>query len=525
MKSYYYKLLVLLNTEHHKKGKEFLFDIQEYDITKTSYRRIGTKDLESRNEENNINTIGNTLVNILNNKDKLLDVLNTYYAKVDNEKDLTRELIKSINQFYIKNGLVNIENNTKEQIYNNINSAIKIYKSKEDSKEKLSLEKQYKKLKDIYIKEYGTSKEFEQIYKFITELIKLPNFLNYYGKNYIDTRSNKWILAEKYGIDIMKQYYKIQTERLLNNMCLELNHIFRMRRKQFSFIINYFIKQFINDLDILYKSFNNKYISLNKHNIIEYFERLKATNTEIPYIADVIKYCNKSYNSVEFLNDITKIFINSLKKELTSIFDIFEIEEHTSTKTLLRTYLKIPKSIMFDNTSTKVLEKLNISKLADNTVGYIYDINNLADLLNVTLYSLKMDNKVISKCKNCNRYFISNKKNTEIFCRRIDPKTQKQVSCIKIGRQVNRTAIDNEVKNIYHKIYNRLCNENVYTNNERQKFQNEYKQKIEELKESEHDKTIWQEDLKEWLIEQEEKTRNKNYLNKYGKVGRTKDNL
>lgn len=511
-RSYYYKLLVILNTEHRKKGKEFLLEFEEHNNKnkETISKRIGTKDLQTKNQKINKNTIGNTLVNILNNKEQLLDTLNNYCIKVDNDKLKTKELIKTVNQLYREYNLNNIENDIKEEIYNNIKTAIKLCR-KEKEYIKLSLTEQYKKVKIIYEKEFGTSNEFEQIYKFIIEISKFSSLRRHI---------NECILLEEYGISIIRKLYQEQSDILLRKLCAEFNHIFRIKDKQFSFIINSFIMQFINDLTEIITKFDNKYIVYHKREIINYLERLKATNTNITYIPDTIKYCYENFNSVELSNDITKIFITSLIKDVEYIYN--SVNEYISTKTMFRDSIKIPTSIMFDNTSKNLLKKLNISSLSENTIGYIYNINNLTDLLNVTLYALKMDNKVISKCKNCGRYFVSNKKNTEIFCRRIDPKTKNQVSCIKIGRQVNNTAIDNEIKNIYHKIYNRLCNKNTYTKKEREDFQNSYRQKIEELKENEHDKKTWENDLKIWLENYDKELKSKYPNNKYDKVGKKK---
>lgn len=79
--------------------------------------------------------------------------------------------------------------------------------------------------------------------------------------------------------------------------------------------------------------------------------------------------------------------------------------------------LKLPK----EEKRKKFLEYENLlyqGNMNNNTVYFsdIYNINTIADLLNVSINYFIQNNITVSKCKNCGKYFIPVNKNNETLC-------------------------------------------------------------------------------------------------------------
>lgn len=102
-------------------------------------------------------------------------------------------------------------------------------------------------------------------------------------------------------------------------------------------------------------------------------------------------------------------------------------------------------------------EKLEIMKKNVNDIILYKDYlcKNIIDLLIVSLYEIFSKNYTISKCKNCDRFFIS--RNSTAFCNYASPQNEKR-SCLQYSRNTSyvKKRKQDKVKNMYNKICNLL---------------------------------------------------------------------
>ena len=132
-------------------------------------------------------------------------------------------------------------------------------------------------------------------------------------------------------------------------------------------------------------------------------------------------------------------------------------------------------------------------KLNFKPFSYTYNISTLTELYNVTKYHLQLDNREIHKCRQCGRYFVTNTKNSEIFCRREDPKYKGNGIryCYQVGQEHTKSKDITSIKDLHHTLYNRLRNKEPYFTD----YKNKYKKWREEWRNKEITKKQFQNNL------------------------------
>ncbi len=113
--------------------------------------------------------------------------------------------------------------------------------------------------------------------------------------------------------------------------------------------------------------------------------------------------------------------------------------------------------IMATLPSTKIDYKLDGFKCA-TPYKYIYEIKNVQDLFNVTIYQLSLNRKVIIKCKNCGKYLIP-LRTDQIFCT-TDPLSN--ISCKNRYWTKRRKENASATYIYYRQLYNKYKNTKVY---------------------------------------------------------------
>ena len=256
--------------------------------------------------------------------------------------------------------------------------------------------------------------------------------------------------------------------------------------------INNSIYKFIVDLQTTYFYIGSELYRTEKYNILYKYQFEQPKNAFYNIMRKYLKG-SANENSNNFLYDIVIIFISSL------ISDIVNIESETN----VRCAQSDPVTDIFKNFYSSKAElprvQIKYKEITENHYGeklkdsksipfrYEYYITTLLELYSVTKYHLYLDNREIHKCKNCGRYFVTDTKNSEIFCKRIDPKYKgsKRRYCFEIGQQENKNQNIENTKKLHHTLYNRFRNNEEYKETELPKYMKEYKENKEKLRSGE----------------------------------------
>lgn len=150
----------------------------------------------------------------------------------------------------------------------------------------------------------------------------------------------------------------------------------------------------------------------------------------------------KCINDKNFCN--TKIFLSYIR-DILKITYFPKAEIYTSH--YYNTVSEI-SNLSFD-------EKLNIMKNNEKDIILHKDYlcNNVTDLIIVSLYEIFSKKNTISKCKNCDRFFIS--RNSNAFCNYASPQNEK-LSCLQYSR--NTSYVEKRNKDEVKKLYSKICN-------------------------------------------------------------------
>ena len=90
-------------------------------------------------------------------------------------------------------------------------------------------------------------------------------------------------------------------------------------------------------------------------------------------------------------------------------------------------------------------------------IKHRYKTSSIFEMCKISLRELFKKKKTVSKCKNCNKYFIPLKKTDTIYCYNISPSNPTKI-CKEIGAQKTYSNKDDENKKLWLTIYGRLHN-------------------------------------------------------------------
>lgn len=234
-------------------------------------------------------------------------------------------------------------------------------------------------------------------------------------------------------------------EEIINNFIKEIKNLYGKPKNE-DFLIK--CRNFESDIkkkipkisEIILSEFNNfeyyhfwiiyEYKGILEDNIQLLEEELEEESDELKEIFQLkkikeqyslIQNTNYTFDSyIEYLRNLLMkltVLYNKCRKSFTENTDNYT---KTKTKFYNSSDLNIPSvQIYFDNS------------IHPKLTHYEYSFINIEDLLNVSLYHIILNKNVISKCKNCEDYFIPKNRNDEVYC---DKKINKTQTCKDIGK-------------------------------------------------------------------------------------------
>lgn len=173
----------------------------------------------------------------------------------------------------------------------------------------------------------------------------------------------------------------------------------------------------------------------------------------------------KETRSIKFYKELALSFISDLINNLLKIKDLIDnsfISSNSNTKIYSGAKLILPPSIITYTDS-------NLHPIPSE---YTYIFHEITDFVNICLFHISIEKKVLARCKNCTSYFIPNK-NNELYCNNlfVNNKTCKDIGAAKAF--YNRQAQYRPYDKLYKIIYDRLKN-NLKYKEEFELFKEEY---------------------------------------------------
>lgn len=450
----------------------------------TNYEEITVTDLWKEKRKGKTDSIiGTSIVNILNASNTLKKLFQEYKLLIrEIHPKILEELYNQVIEIKKKYGLDKLNKDYVLELYykidSEINEKVEYYMFKEDrlvnSKEII---KQIKSSED---------KEYNLMYNFLKEVYSLDieEKLGFSGQCSLIIN----ILENK---DIAINF--LFSSAVVDNLEMLMSDIEKLIGNNAVFINNSIYK-FIVDLQTTYFYIGSELYKTEKYNILYKYQFEQPNNT---FYNDMRIYLENKpdENSKNFIYDIVIIFIDSL------VFDIEHIKFEINKQYIKDNTVKNLINAIDSNFNTTELPRVQIDyeTVTENFYGeklknpksipfrYEYYITTLLELYAVTIYHLYLDNRELHKCKNCGKYFVTDTKNSEIFCKRIDPKYKgrKRRYCFEIGQQENKSQNIESTKKMHHTLYNRFRNNEEYKETELPKYMEEYRENKEKLRNGE----------------------------------------
>lgn len=451
---------------------------------------------EEKRKDRTENIIGTTLVNILNKHKEIEEEINSCKLKIQEVKidtiyELYEQTLKAIEKYNIRK----IDNETIFKIISKIDEDVFQLQTEDidNNDTMLSNREVLQRLNKSENEDYNVICNFlKDIFIEKFDLIDSFNFI-------LDI-----IQFEKDKIEVIESFY-IQNLFFIINM-LEINLKFILG--DIAFIFNNMIYNFCSDLKNIYSQRKSSSFLYHKFSLLKTYEYEKPSDTFYNQLRDYYKK-ELDKNNKTFLLDICNMFFDSILSDLEYI--ILNLEINNIRKIfpelnsfipknpndydieLPRAYINYRENFEFEN-----YKRQNIRPFV-----YTYNIATLLELYCVTIYHLRLDNREIHICKQCGRYFVTNTKNSEIFCRRKDPKYKgKGVRyCYQVGQEQTKSKNITSIKDLHHTLYNRLRNKEPYFT--------DYKTKYKKWREQWKNKEITKKQFQNYLIKE---------LDKYNKL-------
>ncbi|HJJ05421.1 MAG TPA: DUF6076 domain-containing protein [Clostridiaceae bacterium] len=483
-----YEMIINLAKEKPRVGTEKFVITNRISPFKNQITKKAKDDFGEKRERKNI--LGATLTNLINSFANIIDIIDTYIVDIDN---LT---YKKYDEFF-KKALSIIEKNGINKIsdYNKYYLEMIDYISDEND---INIES-FPNISLINELMLNTkSEDMKRVCKTFSEIYEL--------------KQNTEVLIEDWSMEmltdtlIVKRFSKNEYSSFIQNYCI--NGLY------------YLLENFSNDIEKVLGE-NNFLLQSLVYNVVDDMQAIQYDNKNLPtyknyvknkalvedtentYFVMLNKYFDKNINTSLFglLKNISTIFLMSLIVDLDTLCD-FNKEGYFRK-------VHLPQVDIISST-VQSLESFE----------YKYKISTIKEFIDVSSFSILADRSALIKCHNCGRFFISDTRKSEVYCKRIDLNDPKKRRCNVIGVEKTRWHASDSRTNLYRRISSRLRkNPNKYKG-ELEKFLNEY-HNYEKILPTKYKKTAYDNDfkdkkLKEWLIKYDENLQKKYPSNRMG---------
>ncbi len=167
--------------------------------------------------------------------------------------------------------------------------------------------------------------------------------------------------------------------------------------------------------------------------------------------------------TIEFLEAIVNHF-NYLQSFIDSIFKTHTSVSYSSTKFYNGNNIKLSEAEVTFNNS-----------FHPTPTVYKYTLQTLDEFIKASIYHITLNKKIITKCRNCNDYFIPQNKNNELYC---DKVLENGKICKEIGKSKSfsqKQAKERPYDKLKKVITDRLRNNKKYKELYLDDFNNQYK--------------------------------------------------
>ena len=280
---------------------------------------------------------------------------------------------------------------------------------------------------------------------------KIENEKNILEQNVLNLKDNNNYNVEKRKIDTA-----------FNNNCINIILEFRENlikiTPKLSALDNYIYNRLINfDAD-----YNKEFDKL----INKFKEKEKYSKQGIDYIIMRLKYLESVNHIKGQLENILDEIELDLKHIKSLIDNAFIHSDETRNNKFAGIESKIPIcKIDYETENYKFPHPIQYTYVISDLLDTILKDTGLESIVNISIYQLSLNHKVIIKCKNCKKYFIP-KRTDIVYC----SKKCREDFTYKLMRE-NRKSESTYL--YYRKLYNRYKNNKIYSN-ELKKLKNIY---------------------------------------------------
>lgn len=463
-----------------KKGIEKLLKYKylPFESKEDTYIEVDVKDLFEEDRKRKNNVVGMTIVNVINNIKPLMEIFKRAYAPLTQNVD---ELVyNAIEKLIAKNDLNSIQPEYLHSLYMNILDTITKESDENIGKSNLEILNDLVKNKKVKL-ELNTP--YTRVFNFLKDFYA-NNIINFIA--YDETLALNVISKSLSKEKLMEVIYKNITYTVLDDIKYAIT---LQLGQKYSFLINSFVEQYIYIFKNIFSKQNTEIFLYYKRSILD---TTKTNNQFHTLLKEYFTNYDNSSSGINFLKNMNNFFISSMLLDLSSIQH--DIDNNNS------------------NTNYSIKDiTTSVKKLSEYIIEYTYDISCIRELFLVSMKHIEEDNRAVIKCQECGRYFVSNTKNSEVFCRRLDPYTKRETKnhCYEIGKQLNSVHYSDTYKKLYKNINDRLGNTKKYGEDAQAKFRKEFESVKEKLELKEHDKKLLEKPLIEWLKKYDENLKKK----------------
>lgn len=483
-----YEMIINLSKEKPRVGTEkFVIKNRTSPFEKQVIKRA-KDDFGEKRERKYV--LGTTLTNLINSFLKLVDIINTAITDIDNltykkYEDFFKKAISIIE----KNGVNKISDYNKYYL-----EMVDYISDKDDINRESSLN--INLINELMLN--ANSKKLEKVCKTFCEIYEL--------KQNTEILIEDWLMEMLTDTLITKSFSEDEFTSFIQNYCITglysllenfSNDIEKVLGEN-NFLLKSIIYNVVDDLQAI--QYDNKNLPI----YINYVKnKALVEDTENSYFIMLNKYFNKNINTSLFglLKNISTIFLMSLIADLDTLSN-FNNEEYFG-----KAHLPQVDIVASTLQSTESFE-------------YKYKISTIKEFIEVSSFSILADRSALIKCHNCGRFFISDTRKSEVYCKRIDLNDPKKRRCNVIGVEKTRWHASDSRTNLYRRISGRLRKNPKKYKGELEKFLNEY-HNYEKILPTKYKKTAYDNDfkdkkLKEWLIKYDENLQKKYPSNRMG---------
>lgn len=414
----------------------------------TDYEEVKVADIWKEKRKGKTDSIvGTSIVNILNASDFLNKLFKEYKIKIDKiHPSIIEEIYNHIIVLTEKYSINKMSKNTRLKLYHKLYDEISekqdYYIFNEDKF--ISIRNTLEQLKP------NESEEYNLMYNFLKEVYSLDI------EEILEFSEQYSLLCDIFENKVNK-YTTIQTvlSTAIGGILKMLIDEIKELIGDYGVFINISIYKFLVDLQNIYIFRESALYKMQKYNILYNYQFEQPNNTFYnkmrAYLED-----EANENSKSFIYDITIIFIDSLIADVEYIK--FKVDKKYFKDNLITRLMKatdsneseLPRVFIAYRTVTENSYGEDLKSPKSVPYLYGYYITTLLELYDVSIYHLHLDNRELHKCKNCGRYFITDTKNSEIFCKRIDPKNKSKRTryCYEVWTRIQKKQKYNKHKRL-----------------------------------------------------------------------------